>query len=1249
MANIFKAKTLVGRTGIFSHEIIAPNLVYNTGYQNIDGLKDFTIRPTVGTIPVLLSGEVSTTISGVLYSAQINIKNNNGSTIYKGQPVYVSSAAGTNILVKLASNSGEQTSSKTLGLVYQTSLAQNAQGTIVTEGLLEGFNTNAGEEGDPIWLGPTGSLIFGLANKPYAPNHLVYLGVLTRKHANQGEVFVKIQNGFELEELHNVNINHRNTLADKNIIRYDSLSGIWFNDTINSVLPNSIVYTTGDQTISGIKTFNVFPIVSGNKLITGVDLNAYATVANLFATGSNLDNKINSLSGVSVLTFGDQNIYGNKNFSNNLVVSGSAVFNTIDLNNVDNLSISGVDVLITNGNINLTNRPTVNGTGIVLSGELEGMIINSGSLLNNKINSLSGSAVLTYGNQNVYGIKNFYGGIVVTGDGSTNGGYSLVAKNSAGINGLQFNPAQEGGAGNLYFNAGTTSRLYNVGDSTLEFYINSNQYRVANSFIIGNGSDIPDHTVSVINRYGYFGIGSGFSNPLERFHVSGGNLRVDGKILLSGNPVLTGVDLSSYATKSEINSLSGQVVFTTGNQIISGIKTFVDNTVFGDPSQGDFLVISGNTFTIYGSGNFTNGLFVSGVPVLTGSTNWYATSVNLASTGLILDNKINSLSGVSVLTFGNQTINGIKTFVSTGVFGASNINYTPLLSNPLSVVGSGNTFVQLNIQNFAIGNAASSDLVLTSNAGTDDSFYIDLGINNSGYNQAAYDIGSSGDGYLYVHGGNLTIGTQSPNRIIKFHTDGTTFQNQIAEINSTGYFSPNKAVIALSGFFGRNNSYIGADVTMGGGENNRISGDESVIAGGFGNRITGNLSNINGGFSNTIRGTKNTINGGENNQIGVRNLVDFGYITTTLYNFIGGGSGNNIPPHHCQNVIVGGRSNTIYTPILPFVTAHYNSILGGELNTVGGGGTCHTSILGGCCNCASSCGTTVVGGFCNGVFINNSTIAYGANNTGTSAGGNTVIFLGGLNNRIDSSSMSAVFGGCDNKIFGNCSSIIGGHSNTLGTCGSNRAAYASFIGGGGFNIITGTQAACSTTTEYSLIVGGYANKVTSCYGSILGGRQNLVSNVGATVIGDGGARDKISRGNCSLSLDFNGGIFLTGSNITLSPSPLPGIVDFCDSNLINATPNILNVNSNFSIGAGYNSRVVLANSGSMLTGTISLGNPTGFNSSVIQIGVGQVQITGAAGVIIQTYNNQFKTAGQYATISLLHSGNNGYIMYGNTA
>ena len=585
----------------------------------------------------------------------------------------------------------------------------------------------------------------------------------------------------------------------------------------------------------------------------------------------------------------------------------------------------------------------------------------------------------------------------------------------------------------------------------------------------------------------------------------------------------------------------------------------------------------------------------------------------------------------------------------TGVFGTSNTNYTRLVSNPLSVIGSGNTFVQLNIQNLAIGNSASSDLVLTSNAGTDDNFYVDLGINNSGYNQAAYNIGSSGDGYLYIHGGNLTIGTQSPNKTIKFHTDGTTSANQIAEINSTGYFSPNKAVIALSGFFGRNNSFRGTDITIAGGESNIVSGNLSQIVGGLNNSITGCFSNINGGCFNVIHGNVNTIGGGIRNAIGGCCSTANTYFPTTLNNFIGGGTGNCISPNQCSNFIGGGTSNLIISPLAQSILVNHNSILGGTNNIIDAG-QC-SSILGGCYNSVGFVMSTIVGGALNCINSSFSTIAYGYKNTGICFG--SVNFIGGEANRMNSSYDSAILGGCDNKMFGNCSSIVGGHSNKVGVGdGSNcRQANASFIGGGGFNIITGTVANCSSVSEYSLIVGGYANKITTCYASILGGRQNIVSHVGATVIGDGGARDKVSRGVCSLSLDFNGGIFLTGSNITLSPSPLPGRVDFCDSNLINATPQILTVRDNFNITSAYNSRVILVNSAAApVTGFLISGQSTGFNASLIQIGAGQIQITGSGiGIVISSYNNQYKTAGQFATISLLHTGSNGYIIYGNTS
>jgi hypothetical protein len=68
--------------------------------------------------------------------------------------------------------------------------------------------------------------------------------------------------------------------------------------------------------------------------------------------------------------------------SGNYDSENNAENNSIDLNNVGTLSLSGVNVTITNGNIALTNRPTVNGTGVVLSGSAP-FVMNFGHTRNN--------------------------------------------------------------------------------------------------------------------------------------------------------------------------------------------------------------------------------------------------------------------------------------------------------------------------------------------------------------------------------------------------------------------------------------------------------------------------------------------------------------------------------------------------------------------------------------------------------------------------------------------------------------------------------------------------------------------------------------------------------------------------------------------------------------------------------------------------------------------------------------------------
>ena len=137
------------------------------------------------------------------------VKSDYNGTINKGQAVYVTGStgqSGTNMLINRASNNIELTSSKTMGLLEE-SLNKNGIGYVVTEGLLAGLNTNGANPGDPVWLGVDGNLIYGLANKPVAPAHLVFIGIVTRAQQNNGEIFVKVQNGFEVEELHNVVLN----------------------------------------------------------------------------------------------------------------------------------------------------------------------------------------------------------------------------------------------------------------------------------------------------------------------------------------------------------------------------------------------------------------------------------------------------------------------------------------------------------------------------------------------------------------------------------------------------------------------------------------------------------------------------------------------------------------------------------------------------------------------------------------------------------------------------------------------------------------------------------------------------------------------------------------------------------------------------------------------------------------------------------------------------------------------------------
>lgn len=155
---------------------------------------------------------------------QAYVKNDSGVALNKGAAVYISGANGTNVLITKADANSDPSSSKTLGLLSQD-LAINELGYVTTEGLVAGINTSSATAGQSVWLSTTaGEWVFG--SPPAEPAHSVYLGVVAKANASTGEILVKVQNGYELDELHDVFVG---SPTNGHLLRYDASSTAWVN------------------------------------------------------------------------------------------------------------------------------------------------------------------------------------------------------------------------------------------------------------------------------------------------------------------------------------------------------------------------------------------------------------------------------------------------------------------------------------------------------------------------------------------------------------------------------------------------------------------------------------------------------------------------------------------------------------------------------------------------------------------------------------------------------------------------------------------------------------------------------------------------------------------------------------------------------------------------------------------------------------------------------------------------------------
>jgi hypothetical protein len=180
---------------------------------------------------MVVQGGVSVRTPASKFMPLTTVVNLTGSQINKGQVVYVTGSQGTRMTVALAMATADNTSATILGVAL-TNIANNAEGFIATSGLeVTGISTSGYADGDILWLSPT--VPGGLTKtKPTAPNHLVMVGYVVKGGTSGGGIIhIHTQNGYELEELHDVRIT---SVAAKQIIKRNEANTYWEN---SSVLP----------------------------------------------------------------------------------------------------------------------------------------------------------------------------------------------------------------------------------------------------------------------------------------------------------------------------------------------------------------------------------------------------------------------------------------------------------------------------------------------------------------------------------------------------------------------------------------------------------------------------------------------------------------------------------------------------------------------------------------------------------------------------------------------------------------------------------------------------------------------------------------------------------------------------------------------------------------------------------------------------------------------------------------------------
>lgn len=240
----------------------ADALAFDTSGAAVPSVGQLQYSSTDRALITLLQGGNATLRIGQQIFAYVH--NAEAVQINRQEVVYLFGATGDVASVKKAFNASDATSSKTFGFAAEN-IAAGGSGWVIRQGVIDKMTLPSPyANGDTLYLSSTAGAF--TRTKPIAPEHLVVLGVVERANNGNGLVYVNIQNGFELDELHDVLIS--SVVANQFLVR-NPANTLWENKTVTasdvgaSVQVNKF-FTSGTWTKpSGAKSVTVYAISGG--------------------------------------------------------------------------------------------------------------------------------------------------------------------------------------------------------------------------------------------------------------------------------------------------------------------------------------------------------------------------------------------------------------------------------------------------------------------------------------------------------------------------------------------------------------------------------------------------------------------------------------------------------------------------------------------------------------------------------------------------------------------------------------------------------------------------------------------------------------------------------------------------------------------------------------------------------------------------------------------------------------------------